>query len=281
MSAPTSARGRHEVKRTRGFAAILMVCVLAGCVLLLVAMEGASTARAAQRRSERDRSDYVATAQAKVSEWYFTHAAAIDDPGRRSPIENEVMQGARLVPRWGVRVAVSELLGDDALRYRRIALWLPTRERSGAAFALDGTFDATLGSPFAVVDGRAIETALRDRTLGTLQRLARALEGRFRARALADSDHRVDVNHFRPRDPACAADADELPCLDVFTDAAGAGLARIAGVGDNELRSAWGGPVELSNGSDGSADGPPFRLRLRSRTPWGSYVEVVALQSLD
>ena len=130
------------------------------------------------------------------------------------------------------------------------------------------------------VDGPALEQEAVMRAQRQLQHLASALELRFRARVVDDPLHRMDINHFRPLDPACVALMDELPCVPDYARA-----DRFAfwqgqlDIAAGELQSPWGAtyPLEISNGRDASV-APPFSLALRVLTPWGTLLQVRAVE---
>ena len=260
---------------------MLIVLFLASCVALYVLAEATLAARAALQRANTEKAAYVADAGRRVAEWYRCNAATLDSTAAVVPNEATVLRAAGVTPKWGVRAAVGPMLAGPDGHYRRIAVWLPAAPGGGFSAANDGTFDRKSATHHVVVDGRLIEGELRARTLETMRRFARLLEARASARMLQDSDRRVDVNHFRPRDPACAAADDEIPCLDDYIDATRIDWGRLVGVAPSELRTAWGGPIQVSNRTDASVDQPPYSLSLLATTPWGEPIRLAAIQALD
>ena len=274
-------RGRSGKRLQRGVVSLLIAFFLASCVALYLLAEAAVATRTALQRADAARAAYLADAGRRIADWYRGNATTLDAAAGQVPDEAAMLRAAGVTPKWGVRAAVGPLLDGPDGRYRRIALWLPTKPGGGLPAGNDGAFDETSATHRVVVDGRLIEGELRARTLETMRRFARALESRASARMLQDSDHRVDVNHFRPRDPACVASDDEIPCLDGYVDATRIDWGRLVGVAPGELHTAWGGPIQVSNRTDASVDRPPFSFALLAKTPWGGTIRLAAIQALE
>ena len=269
---------RHS--RQRGLALVSALAVTLAIVLMLVAAWTSAAAARLEARQQLDREAQLALAGEVLSAWYRAHLAELDSPGSEPPDPAEALSGLGLAR--SVRVGVSALQSRGAVLGRILVAWMP------ATAAADERFDAAsgvlLGSSAGTrairVDGPALEQEAVMRAQRQLQHLASALELRFRARVVDDPLHRMDINHFRPLDPACVALMDELPCVPDYARA-----DRFAfwqgqlDIAAGELQSPWGAtyPLEISNGRDASV-APPFSLALRVLTPWGTLLQVRAVE---
>ena len=191
-----------------------------------------------------------------------------------------VLRDIGTVPRWNLQVRSSERQTGNGVAFRVIAAWLP---RPGAPDT--STFDPVAAvfvpgpdTPNALVNGLVIQSRALAASRDGLQRLAQALENRFKAKYLADPGRDVMVNHFRAQ--SCAdPQPDELPCLDDYT-ALDAGLLLAIGADPRLARNSWNLVVEVSNGADAQTTIPPYSIDLRSTTPWGTQLRAVAIQPL-
>ena len=236
-------------------------------------------ARSQDSELERAQLDYLTELKGRLEQWYAANVATVD-AAAAAPDMQAVLRQIGLVPRWNLQIQASERQIQNGVAFRVIALWLP-----GAGEPDTTTFDPATGAfvpaantPSAQVNGLAIQSQALALSQDGLQRLARALENRFKAKYLADPGRDVMVNHFRAQ--SCAdPQPDELPCLDDYT-ALDAGLLLAIGADPRLARNSWNLVVEVSNGADAQTTIPPYSIALRSTTPWGTQLRAVAIQPL-
>jgi hypothetical protein len=270
---------RRYPLRQRGFAlASLLAAVLAFTLLLVTAWTQAA-ARRAEAVAAADQRLQLAAARVQLSDWYLRHLADLDAPGLLPP-QPEVHTGTRGAQ---LQVEVGALQFDHEVPGRAVTAWFasaaaPAHRPAAAPGGPDLSADP--GILQARVDGWTLERAALAQARRQLQGLAARLEIWFQARVADDPLHRLDRNHFRPRDPACLALDGELPCLPDYTPVERHAAWRSAlAIGAEELRSPWGDccPVEASTGADASQQAP-FSVALRIRTPWGQLLQAQAVE---
>ncbi len=206
--------------------------------------------------------------------WYARELATVDRVVE-APGADLVMREAGIVPRWGLRLSVSDRLSRDGIAYRVLAAWLPAEADASALDTSTGQFTASPGARWVVASGFDLQAGAMAETRARLDRLARQLESVYRARLLSDPSRDIGINRFRA--VRCAVPAPgELPCIEDYSPIEASGLARAAGIDPLLAVNAWGGVVEASNGTDASA-AMPFSLALRTTTPWGSVLPLFAV----
>ena len=268
--------------KQQGFAILGLTVLVTTIAFSFVLAQSALTARSAANSEDAERDRYIVSAKEKIEAWYRRNVAEVDRGHGVANRFDKLFSESAIVPRWGVRYAVSERIASGALSYRTIAIWLP--ESAADPSALDpstGRFVAGLRTRFQIVDGQAIEAEAFAATLELMRGFARALEARFYAKRASDSDRVIDANYFRPRDPGCAAQAAEIPCLAGYVKAAELNWQVILGIEPATLVSAWGSPILVSNTLDSQTSIPPFSMALQVATPWDTTIQLAAVQPID
>jgi hypothetical protein len=270
---------RHK---QQGFAILGLTVLVTTIALTFVLAQSALSARSAANSEDAEHARYLLSAKEKIEAWYRRNVAEVDSVHGVANHFARLFAESGIVPRWGVRYAVSEPIASGTLSYRTIAIWLP--QSAADPSALDpatGRFVSGPRTKFQIVDGRAIEAEAFAATLAVMRGFARALEARFYAKRTSDSDRLIDANYFRPRDPACAAQADEIPCIAGYEKAAELNWRVILGLEPATLVSAWGSPILVSNTLDSQTSIPPFSMALQVATPWGATIRLAAVQPID
>lgn len=278
-------RRDNTMSTQRGYAIVAMILVVMGSAMAVVLGYSSLMAKEIARDFDHHQQAYLQQTKIAVSEWYRREAAAIDAVDA-APSMTAIMSGAGIAPQWRLQLAASKRLSRGAIAYRVIALWIPASGTDASTLDVDrGAFTPDRGTQYVLIDGFSIQSQAAFASLETMKTLASRLEERFYARFLHDAEGDITVNWFRPRDSNCNAHADELACTDTapgrFLAAANMNLARLLGMPPTGLVNAWGGPVELCNSAPcANTAAPPFSLTLRSATPWGTQLTVVATQHL-
>lgn len=268
------------MRRQKGFSLTASAVMLAAAAVLFTAGELAILARSQSSGEAAAREAYLDRAARAVEEWYSRNAASIDAAPAFPFVESEIALLAGVESRWGLRAAASGRLVEGDAVYRRIVLWLPAASPDPSHWdAAAGSFSPGPGVRWRIVDGRPVQAQAIGKTLEAMRRFAARLEQRFHAKAAADGDGAVAVNYFRPRN-GCAAGPDEIPCIDAYADAATVDWGRLLGIDPASLRTAWGGPLLVSNLEDSSASAPPYSMAIAADTPWGVRLKVTAAQPL-
>lgn len=269
------------MRRQRGFSLVASAIMLAAAAALFAAGELALLARSQRAGEAAAREAYLDRAARAVEEWYSRNAASIDASPALPVAEDEIAAAAGVQPRWGLRAAASVRLVEGAAVYRRIVLWLPAVSPDPSLWdAATGSFSPGPGVRWRIVDGRPVQARAIGATLEAMRRLAARLEQRFHAKAAADGDAAAGVNYFRPKNGCGAAGPDEIPCIDAYADAAAVDWGKLLGIDPASLRTAWGGPLLVSNLEDSSAAAPPYSMAIAADTPWGARLKVTAVQPL-
>lgn len=197
-----------------------------------------------------------------------------------------------------MQVDMSDRLADPLTGryYRRIALWFPFDtddtggpqfDRTTGAFVRCGQPISTNGAPACargyqmLLDTRSLHAEAEAQARRTLNDLATAAQVFFHARMQSDPARDASLNHFRAPYGCGMRQPDEMPCVDTYTplsDAADA--ARVLNLNASGRLNPWGLPYELSNLEGSSTEVPPFSMAFRTRTPWGSAIEVKAVEAL-
>ena len=263
----------------RGFvllAAVLAVAFIAGAV---IATWIAVTVKSQDSELERTQRSYLADLERRLEQWYALNAATVDAQVP-APDMGAVLRQIGIAPRWNLQVRASERQDQGAVAFRVIALWLPPAGAPDTTTfdPVTAAFAPAANMLNAQVNGLAIQSKALAASREGLQRLAQALENRFKAKYLSDPSRNISVNHFRAH--ACASPLpDELPCLNDYTPV-GAALALAVGADVRLTRNSWNLAVEMSNGTDAQTASAPYTLALRTATPWGTTLHATAIQPL-
>jgi hypothetical protein len=215
---------------------------------------------------------------------------------------------------------VSDPITTGAIKYREVVILAPSDNGpsletfdhgAGTLVLCPGTTAKCSPRANARIDGYAIESELYGRSLKILNDLALAAQSYFNAKYLSFPDHSTAVNWFRaPYSIAgeCTPGTADMPCLDGWTDVLdpthnhpGATALALLWQPDQDpatvaecilahacpFTNAWGGTIYLANGNDTlgaplglNSTSIPYRLALKTETPWNIPIEIFAVQTL-
>ena len=265
------------MRRQRGIDLLMFVVVLAAIGSVFVLSASSLQAQQASNRVDAERAAYLEETGRAVRGWYIANLAAID-MSAAPPAEVAILTGAGITPRFGLRIAASNRLVIGEIGFHSIAIWIPQRQPDPSAMDVaTGVFTPDVRAAFRMISGAELQAEALARTLQTLRQVAGRLENYFVARTAINGGN-VAINHFRP-DSLCGGSEGELPCLDRYV-AVGTLDWRRAGVDGMVATDGWGNAIEISNLADSVTAAPPFSMALQARTPWGSVVQVRAVQRL-
>lgn len=271
-------------RRQQGFVALAVMILLAAFMAMILTVIARTDAQAGINAPGAAQA-YLGQAETAVRAWYRQNTASIDSPNF-SMTGPQMLAAAGVMRRYGLRAAVSDELGlpcagaeDTCVAYRKIALWVPAGSTPDTT-----TFDVATGtlSPashvtWAVVSGEAIERAALSQSLRALGTLQTTLESYFLTRQQDDGTGTTDTNWFRTN--PCGVASAALPCVDTWTAGGATGIEPLAGIDASHFYDAWGNPIEVTNLLDSSTRAP-FSMALKTVTPWGTVLEVEAVQPL-
>jgi hypothetical protein len=234
----------------------------------------------AVRAMARD-GDTLELAHVALARWYERHALAIDQHDTFAiPVTLASQLG--LAHRGNWRFAASQRLWHGPISYRRLAVWDEQNPEPRSPFdPASGQFQSQVGNAGRVVDGLLLNGQRVHETEQRLQAVALTLQRWFRVRFERDPLREVTTNHFRPVRGCGAPAIGELPCVENWTPIADQSMARLLGLAPERLVSAWATPIEITHGDGAQTTAPPYSVRLRARTPWGSYLEALAIQPMN
>lgn len=295
---------RPSPQRQQGFGLLLFVVITAILAFSIVIGYSGVLTRTQANRLVVNQQRYLTEARTQVLTFYERHAFSLDQQSLSNPVSAEdLLNGANVRARYGMQAALSKVLvTPEGLRYRAMALWLPSDtdgsnppdlgrflETGQFVSCANGSADCAPRN-YVVFDSAEIQRELARQTQARLERVAMKAQSYFKARLLQDPERNVSVNYFRaPTAGNCMVMPIDLECLDTYTplatlDASGAltasRTARNLGLSDEELLSAWGRPIEASNLADSVTDDSPFTMAFRALTPWGTFYTVKAVQQL-
>ena len=260
----------------RGFAVLAVAVVIVMIAAAIVA--GWSTLTSVSQANEQGRSqrDYLSEVGVQLAGWYRREMGWIDAVAS-APDPQRVRREAGITPRWRLRVEISDRLLRDGIGYRVMVAWLPGAGDTSVLDAATGVFTPAPNAQWMQVSGFELQSAALGQTRAQMSRLAQQLEIGYRVRHLSDPSRDVSINRFRA--VSCAAPGStEFPCLDSYQPVGATAIPTLAGLDPQLAFNAWGGPVEASNRMDSSLT-QPYSMALRTATPWGSQVGMIAVAS--
>ena len=239
-----------------------------------------------------------------IERMWAQRAFTLDEASGSNPTTIGTVLGlAGVVSSGGMQEALSNVLvlPAEGLAYRAVVLYYPSNTDDLnppdlAGFATTGLFNSC-GNPgepcddrvFRVFNSVEVERALAKETTARLQKAATKAQSYFKARMLQDPERNISVNYFRRPMGACEVLVQDLGCVDTYTSMVSMNSAtaydrlRLAvnlGLTDEELFTAWGQPIEVSNLQDSSTTEAPFSMVFRARRPLGGFVSVIAIQQI-
>jgi hypothetical protein len=280
--------GAHFLRRKQhGLAGVAILVIAAALISTMVLGPIATNAlRSAKEVSFTD-AVYIADVSDKVRAFYESNLASFDNAVAPTLGEAALIKAANIAPRANLRVVPSNRLAGPVVQYRRIAIWLaPAGVADTSAFNADtGVFTPAPGVVATVVDGQAIQGLAYDRAFKRMQYLASLLQRRFQTKFQSDPLRTVTVNHFRPVSGTCATSLDDIPCIDVMTPfATAANWTTLLGMSTAEINATqgpWNTPIQISNLAQSNTAAPPYTMALALATPWGTSINVSAVQPIN
>ncbi len=260
--------------REGGFVMVAVAVTVAMIAAALVTGWATLASVAQGNELERAQRAWLDEAGALLQAWYRRELARVDADDAL-PGGEALARAAGVSLRWGARLAVSERLAREGVRYRVLVVWLPQAGETPVFSAATGEFAPGPRTQWLRVSGFELQAAALGQTRTQLAQVAAALEAAARARFLADASRDAGVNRFRASDCTRVA-AGEWPCVDDYAALEATPIAALAGIEPRLARNAWGAPVEVSTLRDAS-DRAPHTAALRTATPWGSVVSAVAV----
>lgn len=303
---------RSQLRHQRGFGLLVFVAMVSLISFSIVLGYSGQLAKYESNRRPVKQKAYLNQVRDQLQAFYLANATLLDEPsaGNNYTVE-ALVQAAGIHRRWDVRFAMSRVLdGDTGLKHRRVVAFFPTdtdvdNPPDLESFEATGHFVSCVnaGMPCAkreLVDFDSLwfHKDARIETQRRLERAALKAQAYFRARMLQDPEKNISVNWFRPpfadasgTCPSTPAYLQDLPCLNTYTPLAyfdtgsatwkaSNSVAQQLGLADDELVSAWGDPLELTNLQDSETTDPPFTMVFRFRNPFGGYITVRAVQQI-
>ncbi len=280
------------VRSQAGFIAVLYAAVLALVMALtvgaLVAQLGRSGAlnRATTGAALNQQSQLVAFQQ-RLSDWYRANAWQIDSQAGQPDLALVLAQAGIVAPS-GMMSDVSEQIVQNGVGYHVIACWFPLPGASGVGLDhVTGRFSPGIlqgqpaQTPYVLISGLGLETALLTQTRGNLNAIADKLAQYFAAQQVADADMAADVNWFC--DSACSTNGLALPCYGNAPGVTSAvpilqtDLAQRIGLSPAEQLSAWTPNSRILVNNHPLSGALPFVVSLYAALPWGGYLTVQAV----
>lgn len=123
-----------------------------------------------------------------------------------------------------------------------------------------------------------------DQMLNQFQKIRRAFQHRWNARAEADPERIGEINYYLENNcngRAGDIESDALKCSNgAFITAGEMGVIESVGLAAADLINPWGGPIEFKNSGNHDFTGlpldspalPPMSALMRTRAPWGKYI---------
>lgn len=296
---------RPRPVRQQGFGLLSFVYLTSIIALSLVVGYSGLLARKVSNELLDRQSRYASEVVAQLEAAWPQFAARLDSPDTsisNVPLADVLrVSGITLAPRAQAEMSSVLLLPGEGLTYRNIVVYLNTETDTTNPPDLD-SFRATgefvscsdpgqdcAQRPFAVFSSLDIERGLARETQLRLNKVASKAQFYFKARMLQDVEKNIDVNYFRRPNGDCEVEFMDLGCVDTYQPLAtvngmgGLDVSRMAnrlGLNDEELFTAWGEPIEVSNLQDSVTDATPFTMSFRARKPDGSYYILKAVQQL-
>jgi hypothetical protein len=302
----TKRKGRSQSSRNnqKGFGLFAIVILTSALTLsLIVGYAGVLTRQEANGILGKNQR-FADEAVVSIERAWPLFAARFDDPSMSNGTTAiDILKVSKVQLRGPSSVYLSNIVTRPAegLSYRSVLVLFPndTDDQNPpdlANFVATGNFatcaDASRACEpraYALFSSQETERDLTRETHMRLQKIAQKAQSYFKARNLQDPERNISVNYFRRPTGECNVLPQDLGCHDTFTPLAYVAgdtsytrttMATNLGLTDEELFSAWGGPIESSNLQDSSTTEPPFSLVIRAKRPDGTYITVHAIQQI-
>lgn len=287
---------RPGPSRQQGFGLLIFVTLTAMVTLALLAGFSGLLTQQAANALKATQQKYLKEVLTSVETVWDQNAAALDSPGPgNTTTAADVLRLAGVSPRQGAKLVLSNVMvsAADNVAFRYVAYYLPAETDVSnppnlAHFMNTGEFISCSdpGLPcdereFRVYSSLDRQRELSAETLRRMQKVAAKAQSYFKARMMQDPEHSIDINYFRRPSGVCSVSGSmDLGCFDAYTPLVGTFAAQAMGLSAEELYTAWGQPIEVSNLQDSNTGTTPFSMAFRARRPLGDYLTVRAVQQL-
>lgn len=291
-------------------AAMLSFAIFLGVAILSIVTAFTASIATKQSSTLHARQElYLRALVPKIEAYYEANASLIDaDLTWREFTSEKLKRDLLETPKWGAQLWISNPLSlPEGIKYRRIIVFLRTdtddrNPPDEEQFTTTGVFvscsDASKpceSRKTLIYEGQALQRKNYQATISKLESLAARAQSYFKSRVLQDPERNVSLDYFRPPFGNCTGIAPyDLPCTELSgtpyqalgDTTVGAQFMQVLGLEDSYTVNAWGAPVEVANsGPDvnwcrpGDCM-PPFTLAIRTRTPYGGFIKVRAVQPM-
>lgn len=270
---------RKYPQQQSGF--VIMSLLVATAVIGMMIYMGFSSdiSRITGAQLEAERQEWIVDNGKALNEWYLRNAWVIDS-NNLAIDSSAIASQAGITLKYSAQIVSSARLNRNGVSYHVIAMWLPQTGLTGTAFDIntgvltEGTY-ASASVPrlkYHITNGFTIESQLISESLNTMAKAGAKLESWFAGQAALATSTDVDKNWFRQ--PSCTAPADPrfLSCLTGFVDANPVFATTAIGVA-NDLMSAWGRSLLMTNDPTLVSTVHPYSVLLQADTPWGTPLQ--------
>lgn len=294
---------RLQPNRQQGFGLLVFV-IMASTIALSIVLgySGLLTRQVANELPAKLKTE-LAQATVQVEGYYQANARAIDGMDTASAYTADaILSSANVSRRRGLKAAISNVLvGADGINHRRFVLYFPSATdelnppnlqlflTTGEFVGCSNTAADCTEPPFVVIDSLTLHRDALLESRRRLERVAFKAQAYFKARMLQDPEKNISVNYFRPPYGADLGVGIDMPILEAYepvvslngsTGLKGTRLPAILGLSPDEMYTAWGDPIEASNGVDSEKGEPPYTMVFRGKSPFGGYFFVRAIQQI-
>lgn len=288
----------------KGFGLLIFIAIVGVIAFSIVLATSALFVKKSVLDAKAKQTAYLSDLKQDLTEYWHQNASILDKHDGGVISTQTLVQSASLRLKHNVEINVSNILtSPEGISYRKVAAWIPSDATYSnppqvASFISSGTFipctdvsttdDACTSLNYMVFDSLDVEKKLRADTMDRLQRVALKAQALFQARVYSDPDRDISINRFIPVRGCSDAERDptELECLKVLTPLATVAFgsiipsttANVLSLTSDELVTAWGDPILAIN--DMGESSPPYTMVFRARTPYGTSIDLRAVQQL-
>ncbi len=275
---------RKYPQQQSGF--VIMSMLVATAVIGMLIYMGFSNdlSRITGAQLEIERQEWIVENGKALDEWYIRNAWLIDNNPLAIDSETIASQ-AGITLKYSAQLLSSTRLNRNGVSYHVIAIWLPQTGLTGTTFDIN-TGTITEGSyanasiprlKYHITNGFTIESQLVSESLSTMAKTGARLEAWFAGQAALATSTDVDKNWFRQSNCTALSDPRFLPCITGFTSAGSIFSNAAIGVA-NDLVSAWGRELSITNDPSLVSAIHPYSLLLQADTPWGTPLQTTVTE---
>lgn len=290
--------------RQQGFGLLSFVIATTAVALTLVVGYAGNLTRKVANELQETEMAYLKEVSNHIEAIYPSYAGKLDDvSGANKATVADVLRLAGVSLKPIATAAMSNVLTvpSEGLSYRNIVVFLPSHTDGVNPPNLDlfrttGSFQSCTNAGaectlrnFQVFSSLELQRDMGRETQLRLNKVASKAQSYFKARMLQDIEKNIDVNYFRQPSGGCEVFDIDLGCVDNYAplaqDNGMGGLTRTRMANNlaltaEELFTAWGDPIEVSNLLDSVTDAVPFTMAFRARKPSGGFFTLKAVQQL-